>query len=66
MYVLFKVVVMSSRVNDLSFRNSWVITVGIRAMVHLHEVLLDTHAQAPNLTTNVSVYVYYAYVYVIS
>ena len=38
-------------------RNSWVITVGIRATVHLHEVLLDTHTQASNLTANVSVYV---------
>ena len=38
-------------------RNSWVITVGIKATVHLHEVLLDTHSQAPNLTAIVSIYV---------
>ena len=47
-------------------RNSLVIIVRIKAIVCIHEVLLDTHAQAPNLTTNVSVYVYYAFVYVIS
>ena len=38
-------------------RNSWVITVGIRETVHMHEVLLDTLAQSPNLTANVSIYV---------
>ena len=38
-------------------RNSWVITVGIRETVHMHEVLLDNHAKASDLTANVSVYV---------
>ena len=57
MYVLFKVVVMSSRFNDLSLIDSWVATVGIRATVYLHEILLDTHAQPPNLTANVIIYV---------
>ena len=47
-------------------RNSWVITVGIRATIHLHEVLLDTHAQAPNQTANVSCLCYSCYDYVFS
>ena len=38
-----------------SLRISWVITVGIGEMVHSHEVLLDTQAQALDLTANVCV-----------
>ena len=66
MYVFSKIVSMYSSFNGPKSRISWVIIVSIREMVHSHEVLLDTHAQALNLTANVSVYVYYAYVYVIS
>ena len=45
-------------------RNSWVITVGIRANVHMHEVLLDTHAQAPDLNCQCKCLCYDYYVYV--
>ena len=51
------IVVMLSSLNGPRSRISRGITVGIRATVHMHEVLLDTHAKSPDLTANLSVYV---------
>ena len=45
---------------------SWVIIVGIRATVHSHKVLPDTHTQRSESDRQVSVYDYSYYVYMYS